>query len=84
MFQSLEGDTISLKAEAECMSSNITISVGIDVDEAIHEMFDICESLNKIVNMVPSYSQYEAIREKDAIVEALIGWINSNAEQEKV
>jgi hypothetical protein len=60
-------------------SGELTVSVKVDHDRSVCDMFDISESLERIVNMVPVYDRTHARRIKRSITDKMVSWLDAEA-----
>jgi hypothetical protein len=61
---------------------SFTISIGVDVETAVYDMFDIATDLNLLVSMVDETKAFFAEEAKQRIMDTLITWIDCNEKGE--
>jgi hypothetical protein len=64
------------------MNNTLTVSIGLDMEQSVCEMFDISEDLNLLVSYVDETRAFFAQEAKQRIVETLISWIDCNEKEE--
>jgi hypothetical protein len=61
---------------------SFTMTVNIDLEQSLCEMFDIAQELNYIVSLVDGPQAYFAEESKQRIMDTLITWIDCNEKGE--
>ncbi len=64
-------------------SIEIEVSVCVDIDNAVCEMCDIAEDLEKMLELVPSWQHREAMKIKTRIINKMVSWIDGKEKKTK-
>lgn len=58
-------------------ADRLTILVSANIDRSVYDMFDIAESIDKIIALVPDYDKRVACAIKDGICDKMAGWLDA-------
>lgn len=59
----------------------MSVTVSVSMDRAAEQMFDVCEELRGMVEMVPSWRRLDADAAKARIVNTMASWLDGTATQ---
>lgn len=61
-------------------TGELSISVSVNLEDAVFEMYDIVQEVDSMVELVPAWSKFEAEAIKNRITGMMVKWLDSYAE----
>lgn len=56
---------------------SLVVKVGVDVDIAVCEMYDVAQELETMLDLVPDWQKHEAKKIKTRIINRMVSWLEN-------